>query len=81
MISLFKKDGIVFQVSDLKDPRKLASSVTTSVRKSISKSITAAKSISKSNSQCSELGSVGSEGSVKSVEGYTICAAKPSAEE
>lgn len=78
MIRVFKDHGIEFAVSDLKDAKNLAASVTTGVRKSISKSITASRSKSKSKSKLSEFGSVGSEGSVVSIKDYIICVAKPS---
>ena len=81
MVRVFDKGGITFEVSDLQDPKSLASTVTTGVRKSISKSITASRSKSKSKSKASEFASFVSEESGTSVKGYTISIARPSPEE
>ncbi len=69
MIGVFATNGIKFEVCDLEDPAKLASSVSSSVRKSISVSITASRSKSRPGSA--------DDGGLKD---YTICEAKPSKE-
>ena len=74
MIHFFSDIGFEFEVCDLEDPRKLASSVTSSVRKSISKSVTASRSKAKS-------GDFGSCGGKAIKEDYTIREAKPSVDE
>lgn len=77
MVRVFGDKGINFEVCDLKDPGKLASTVTTSVRKSISKSITASRSKSKSKTAD---GTGGFDDCSRASE-YKICDAKPSVDE
>ncbi|CAB9518087.1 protein kinase vwkA [Seminavis robusta] len=78
MISVFAREGLRFEVCDLKDPSNLSSSVSSSVRKSISKSVTVSKS--KSKSKTGEGDDLLEEGEVTTKE-YTIVEAKPSADE